>query len=187
MHALRFDPFEDRLSRDIRNALSESFMESLDSLDMAPVKKTAAQFFSRSMAPCYRTYIKNRLSMYEKAVQIIKVQGLSEPFKQSLLLWDLDLFFEVHERVERLWMKARGHQRKALQGMVQAAGFYIHLAFDHEEAARKMAAKAALKLAQYGDSLPCPLQVNTLLAALEQNDPNPPKLSGCHGKTRPKG
>ena len=179
MHDAAFDPYEDRLARDIRNELSRSFMNSLDGTTMLPARETAERFLAMDIASSYHDYIEKRLITYEHAIRIIKEQKISDPLKQSLLLWDLNLFFEVHERLEGLWMHAPEPQRQALQGLIQAAGVFIHLAHGHETAAETMAAKALKKLLEHGKSLHEFAAAEKLIAALSHNNPVPPKLTDC--------
>ena len=53
---------------------------------------------------------------------------LAEALEQAAALFDAGLGFEVHELLERHWVRARGAERSALQGLIQIAVGYQHLA-----------------------------------------------------------
>jgi DUF309 family protein family protein len=46
----------------------------------------------------------------------------------AALLFDAGLYFEVHELLEPYWMRERGEERDALQGLIQIAVGFQHLA-----------------------------------------------------------
>jgi hypothetical protein len=53
---------------------------------------------------------------------------LAEALGQAAALFDAGLGFEVHELLEHHWARAGGDQRNALQGLIQIAVGYQHLA-----------------------------------------------------------
>src|SRR4029077_14231432 len=53
-------------------------------------------------------------------------------------LFDAGLSFEVHELLEPHWMRAEGHDREALQGLIQIAVFFQHLANGNIAGARAL-------------------------------------------------
>ncbi len=172
----KFDPFRDRLSRDIRNDLSEALMTSIEGNDIKPVEDVASHFLSRDPAPIYIGYIKNRLDLYKQALKIIEFQHINDAFTRGLVLWDLELFFEVHEILEHAWLKATGPEKLILQAMIRAAGVYIHLEYGNRKGARKMAAKAIAGFQANLQSVPTELDIEILLRKLHILDPVPPKL-----------
>ncbi|MEW6501406.1 MAG: DUF309 domain-containing protein [Thermodesulfobacteriota bacterium] len=176
MTARQFDPLNDRLSRDIRNQLSVAFAEAQEKGTMAPVEEVAARSRASDLAPAYEAYIADRLNRYRQALRTMTADRAKTPFSRALLLWDLGLFFEVHEILEHSWHKACGPEREILQAMIRAAGMYIKLAMGQPEAARKMATKALAVLERHRALLETTLPLNRLLAALKSVDPNPPKL-----------
>ena len=174
-----FDPFNDRLARDIRNALGKAFVSGSGTLDPSAARQAAAIFVTPELAPHHREYIDDHLHRYEAVYAAIQEHQAQDPFRQALYLWDHGLFFEFHEVVEELWLQAReGPQKLALQAMIRAAGVYIHLAEGHCEAAQSMAAKAAAALAAHRSALPVSIDCPALISALERLDPVPPKLAG---------
>ena len=66
-----FDPFNDRLSRDIRNTLSEAFVDSL--ADMAPTgyQTVAAKWLAGKAAAGYIKYIQDLLRRYSYRLTFI--------------------------------------------------------------------------------------------------------------------
>jgi len=149
-----FDPFNDRLARDIRNGLSHALIKGLDQSNPNLVHEVGAGFLNRNLAPGYTEYIQTRLRHYTAIFAETGKDKESDIFSQALILWDRGLYFEVHDRLETLWLKATGTRRLALQGMIRAAGAYIKWQSGQQEAARKMAAKAAAALLENRAALP---------------------------------
>ena len=171
-----FDPFEDRLSRDIRNDLSEAFAEALNKGSMDPASIVAERYLAQGLAPVYQEYIHGRLIHYQRVMSRIQKEEVGDVFARGLLLWDEELFFEVHEILEHKWLRAEGEEKKILQAMIRAAGVYIKLQQDKTEAARKMADKAVEALTSSRKSVPAIFDLDLLLAKLQALDPTPPKL-----------
>ena len=61
-------------------------------------------------------------------------------------LFAAGLYFEVHEVLEPRWLRAEGPARRALQGLIQAAVGYQHLANGNLEGARALLHDGATKL-----------------------------------------
>ena len=172
----QFDPFEDRLCRDIRNELSTSFMQTLAQLSMKPVEETAEKYLARDLGPVYRNYIKERLASYSRAVDFILKRKIADPFARAIVLWDCELFFEVHELLEEEWLAASGEEKLVLQAMIRAAGVYVQLGHGNVKGARKMAAKAVEVLTEHREAVPVGFDLDLLLEKLRKGDPLPPKL-----------
>lgn len=165
----QFDPFRDRLARDIRNDLSTALIKGLDQSKPELVQAAAAAFLARNLATRYLDYIQTRLRLYAAVFVEIDRGEKKDIFSQALFLWDMGLFFEVHERLETLWRQAIGHRRLALQGMIRAAGTYVKWETGQYDAARKMAAKAAAALAAYRSALPQSVpNLDTLITVLRE-------------------
>ena len=175
MHPPRFEPFEDRLSRDIRNQLSAALPRALAQNDLAPVRGIAARYLQQSLAPHYIAYIETRLAGYAKALETISRTGAGDALSRALVLWDLGFFFEVHELLEEAWHGAHGAEKEILQAMIRAAGFYIKGEYGYLEAGAKMAGRAVTALEK--NRRDCTgFDLDTLLASLRNLDPIPPKL-----------
>ena len=91
--------------------------------------------------------------------------------------WNQELFFEVHELLERIWQQAAGDEHQALKGLIQAAGVYVHLEYNHQAAARKLAVKSSDRILKYADRLSFIANLNLLLEKLKTLDPPPPLLT----------
>ena len=57
---------------------------------------------------------------------------------QACALWNQALFFEVHEVLEEVWKTAAGDTRDALQGVIQIAVAFHHLAHGNPRGARAL-------------------------------------------------
>jgi hypothetical protein len=62
-------------------------------------------------------------------------------------LFDAGLYFEVHEILEPYWMRADGADRQSLQGLIQVAVGFQHLANGNRDGARALLDEGAAKLA----------------------------------------
>ncbi len=170
-----FQPFEDRLSRDIRNRLSSALARAVEKNEQEAIHETADFFLRQRPAPCYVHYIENRLAKYEGALATLR-QGTEDPFWRGLVLWDMELFFEVHEILEHAWYTAKGAEKRVLQAMIRAAGVYIKLEFNYIPQAKKMAAKAAAVLESDRNVLAPYCNPDLLINTLHTINPVPPKL-----------
>ena len=171
----RFEPFQDRLSRDIRNELSAALPLALAQNNLAPVRAVADRYLGQGLAPAYVAYIEARLAGYAKALAIITSSGAMDVLARALVLWDLGLFFEVHEILEQAWHGARGAEKEILQAMIRAAGFYVKGEYGYFEAGAKMAGRAVAALEKNRGAC-SGFDLDTLLASLRGLDPVPPKL-----------
>ncbi len=173
----RFDPFADRLCRDIRNDLSEALMNTLRLLDLAPVQGVAERYLATDPEALYRQYIEDRMERYGRALACIDQQHLDDAFARALVLWDEELFFEVHEILEHAWMHATGRTKLILQAMIRAAGMYVQLDHGNIKGATSMAAKAVAAFEANRSAVPDIFDLGILLTKLRTVDPVPPKLT----------
>ena len=176
MSIAQFDPFEDRLSRDIRNKLSTAFMETLETGEEGPIEQICSFYLRQGIAPFYRAYIADRVDRYNKAMTIIMHGAVTDVVGKALVLWDQELFFEVHELLEDAWLKAAGPLRLVLQALIRAAGVYVHLQRGNRKGAEKMAAKAVAAFKNNQQHVPASVDLPRLLAALNNLAAPPPKL-----------
>ena len=172
-----FDPFNDRLSRDIRNTLAETFVDALLQLDKSGYQRTAEQWLTKDLDDVYAGYIQDRIKRYDRVLNQIKENRIKDAKLQALIIWNHGLFFEVHEHLEWIWQKTAGDEYQALKGLIQAAGVYIHLEFNHREAAEKLAIKSSDRIQKYADCLTFIANLNMLLDNLKNLDPAPPLLT----------
>jgi hypothetical protein len=91
--------------------------------------------------------------------------GIARACHLAAALWNERLFFEVHEVLEAVWKTAAGAERQALQGVIQIAVAYHHLAHGNRRGGRTLLAEGRSRVASVpADTLPA-LDVPGLLAA----------------------
>ena len=173
-----FDPFKSRLCRNIRNELSESLMKAIHDQDIGPSTAVAEKYISENTEPFIIRYIDNRLIRYRTVINQIRSMHaqIHDAFIIALLLWDQELFFEVHEWLENKWRESKGPEKMIYQALIRAAGAYVHLEHGRIVGAREMASKAAASLTRYKRTVPAFLNIELLLSKLKALDPVPPKL-----------
>ena len=172
----RFDPFNNRLSRDIRNTLAEAFVDALMQLDKSDYQRTAEHWLANNLDEEFTGYIQDRIKRYDIVYNQISVNRIKDTKLQALIIWNHGLFFEVHEHLERIWLNTAGDEYQALKGLIQAAGVYIHLKFNHRPAAVKLAIKSSGRIEKYSDCLTFITNLNMLLDKLKNLDTVPPQL-----------
>ncbi len=173
----QFDPFADRLCRDIRNNLSKAMMTSLRHLDLTPAEDVADQYLTPELHHIYRQYINDRMASYRRALQTISKNHIEETLRKALVLWDEELFFEVHEILEQAWLKSSGKTKLMLQAMIRAAGMYVQLDHGNTKGAASMAAKAVVVLEANRSMVQGIFDIDLLLAGLKDVSPKPSKLT----------
>ena len=88
----KFDPFNNRLSRDIRNTLSESFMTALSRMESSAYRDEADIWRAKNPSDIYLEYIQDRLQRYDRVLEQIRANHLDDPLLQSLVIWNNGLF-----------------------------------------------------------------------------------------------
>ena len=171
-----FDPFNDRLSRDIRNSLSEAFVDALEIQEPSGYQAVAAKWLAGKPGVRYRTYIQDRLHRYDGVMNLITTSHLDDTLLQSLVLWNNCLFFEFHDHLERIWRQTKGDERQALKGLIKAAGVYIHMEHNHRKAVERLSEKSHTLLNRYARCLTFISNLNELMESLKNLDPISPRL-----------
>jgi len=171
----RFNPFTDRLSRDIRNELSSALATSLRTGTDEAVAAVAERFLATQPPKIYLDYIRERLSRYKEALRLISGR-IDDPFLQGFILWDLELFFEMHEVLEHSWYHAKGETKLLMQALIRSAGFYIKMECGYTVQAQKMAAKALPVLERQHETLARYFPPELLILPLRKGNLAPPKL-----------
>ncbi|WP_319521527.1 DUF309 domain-containing protein [uncultured Desulfosarcina sp.] len=172
----RFDPFNNRLCRNVRNALSEGFKEALEDRALKPVHRMAGFFLNGDPPPVVREYIDQRLAAYEGVLADLGDHPADDPLDIAPLIWNHRLFFETHEYLEPFWMAAEGDEKRLLQALIRAAGAYVHLEQGNRSAARRIGTKALDAIEQYRQRLRPHFDPQLLLDKLRSLDPDPPRL-----------
>lgn len=170
-----FEPFQDRRSRDIRNALSSALATAITEGRPEPFEREATRLLADRPPEHYRDYITDRLPRYHRALDVIG-RGITDPFAQGVELWNERLFFELHEVLEHAWYHAEGDRKLLLQAMIRAAGVYVKLEYGYVRQAEKMAGKARDVLENSRETLRQYFDPEDLLTALTRLDPVPPRL-----------
>lgn len=177
METPAFNPFEDRLSRDIRNELSKGLATAIHTDDQRPLSTIIERYRAQNLPPCYSNYVEERFIAYQKALLSIKEVD-KDPIHHAVILWDLGLYFEVHEILEHGWMAAEGDYKKLLQALIRSAGVYIKLEYGFSESAKNIAAKALPILTANKTLLQSYFEPQALIVALQNPNFNlPPKLT----------
>ncbi len=172
------NPFTDRLCRDIRNDLSGGLMTSLSHLDLTSAQEIADTYRTADLQPIYKEYIDDRMERYGRVLERVSSGGFDDAFSRALVLWDEELFFEVHEILEHVWLHSTGAAKLVLQAMIRAAGMYVQLDHDNVKGAASMAEKAVAVLEAKRSEVPDTFDLELLLRKLRDVDPVPPKLMG---------
>lgn len=170
----RFDPFNNRLCRNVRNALSEGFKDALEQKKMLPVIRIAESFIDEELPPAVGQYIDRRLAAYEQVLADIQERRAGDPLYVAMLIWNRRLYFETHEYLEPFWMAATGDEKRLLQAFIRAAGAYVHLEQGNLTSARRIADKAITVLENQQDRLTAHFDPELLLDKLRRLDPAPP-------------
>jgi len=171
-----FNPFEDRLSRDIRNELSEGLADAVKTGSLEKITRIIENFRQQSFDDYYREYFEDRYARYQQALALIN-EGITEPIHQGVVLWNLELYFEVHEVLEHAWYAAEGDMKLILQALIRAAGVYIKREYGFNDAAGRIAAKAIPVLEANLETLRDYFNPEQLIYALKNPENRPPRLS----------
>jgi len=68
----------------------------------------------------------------------VRIRSRADVLDAAAALFNAHLYFEVHELLEPSWRDARGNDREALQGLIQVAVGYQHLANGNFAGARAL-------------------------------------------------
>jgi hypothetical protein len=171
-----FDPFNDRVARNIRNSLSSALISELTRSEPDAVARVASGWERRQPAPVYQAYVRSARQHYRQVLHDIRLRGIEDPRRQAVMLWNAGLFFELHELLETIWHGVRGAEHNALKGLIQAAGAYVHSLRGKADAAQGLAGKARQNLLAGCECLNFIANVDRLIDALEQPVLAPPHL-----------
>jgi hypothetical protein len=171
-----FDPFNDRMARDIRNSLSSALISDLCSETVAGIDRVTRAWMRQELRSPYRAYIRQTLHRYHRVVEYLRSKHVQDPEHQALVLWNAGLFFELHELLETVWRGASGEARAGLKGLIQAAGVYVHQLRGNAAAARGLALRARQNLLAGRDHLAFIGDLDRLIQGLEDPSRPPPTL-----------
>ena len=80
------------------------------------------------------------------AQPLARGDDLREALAAAAALFDAGLYFEVHEVLEPYWVRAQDETRETLQGIIQAAVGWQHLANGNVAGARSLLEEGAARL-----------------------------------------
>lgn len=93
----------------------------------------------------FKQHLGEFLERAERARRILHVRPFDPPdpplptaLVAAALLFHAHLYFEVHELLEPYWLRAEGSDREALQGLIQVAVGFAHLANGNVGGARAL-------------------------------------------------
>jgi predicted metal-dependent hydrolase len=73
-------------------------------------------------------------------------------FEEGIRLFNTKKFFEAHEALEALWLKAEGEEKVFLQGLIQVAAAFHHQARGNLAGARSLLEEGWKKLAAFDET-----------------------------------
>jgi len=124
-----------------------------------------------------------------RAVRAFSPAAADDPITRACrvaaALWNERLFFEVHEVLEAVWKTAAGAERQALQGVIQIAVAFHHLAHGNRRGARSLLVEGRGRLGSVPPTT-LPLDLERLLVDTAASDaaltgdaspPAPPRLA----------
>jgi hypothetical protein len=82
-----------------------------------------------------------------RAAGVQPAEAVDRALAQASALWNERLFFEVHEVLEAVWQRETGERRHALQGLIQVAVAWHHLAHGNQRGARTLLREGRARLA----------------------------------------
>ena len=124
----------------------------------------------------YIDYVQQIHPAYRDAMADVRTLGYTDPRFQAIVLWNHQLFFELHELLETIWVGSREPDRSALKGWIQAAGAFVHHRRGKSDAACGLAGRARKYLVQCQDVLGFIGNLDVLIDALGPPLGEPPQL-----------
>ena len=134
----------------LRNRLAETILSALS--DPAARRALAADDFDwlDGARPEHAAIVRTRARRASQALSECAPLGgtasLGGALGAAATLFDAGLYFEVHELLEPHWSGAAGAERQALQGLIQIAVGFQHLANGNLAGARSLLAEGAARL-----------------------------------------
>lgn len=152
--------FRESAAREVLDTLSrycregESAMSSTQLPAGFPVDFFDSQGGRLALRGAYRHCREALCDRVARAVELFRARplvaaaaSLGQALDEAAALFDARLHFEVHELLEPHWIRAEGTEREALQGLIQIAIGYHHLANDNLRGARLLLEEGSGRLA----------------------------------------
>lgn len=77
---------------------------------------------------------------------------MTDAFKEGIQLFNSQKFFECHEVLETLWLKAQGDEKVFLQGIIQVAAAFHHFSRGNPAGTQSLLEEGCNKLGRFGDT-----------------------------------
>lgn len=81
----------------------------------------------------------------------VTMSTMEPEFIQGIHLFNSQRYFEAHEALEAVWLKATGDRRTLLHGLIQAAAAFHHYTRNNSEGFHSLLEKGHAKLASLGN------------------------------------
>ena len=134
----------------LRNRLAETILSAL--ADPRARRELEAENFDwlRDARPEHAAIVRARARRASEALAscppLAPEPSLDHVLVAAAALFDAGLHFEVHELLEPYWTRSTGAERQALQGLIQIAVGFQHLANGNLDGARSLLAEGSLRL-----------------------------------------
>ncbi|MCP3875250.1 MAG: DUF309 domain-containing protein [Desulfobacteraceae bacterium] len=175
---MTFDPFENRLCRDIRNTLGAGFIKAIQANNIKSFYSTIKPYQLKKTKNHINSYVHHRINCLKNTFDLMTRHHIQPDdfFSISIVLWNFELFFEFHEWMEKKWLTAHGNNKKAFQALILSAIVYEQLLYGRIIPAKKVAAKALMLFDQYKSHVPKPFNADLLISKLTELDAPAPKF-----------
>ncbi|HUX09254.1 MAG TPA: DUF309 domain-containing protein [Terriglobia bacterium] len=80
---------------------------------------------------------------------------MEDAFVEGINLFNSQKFFEAHEALEAVWLKASGKHRTFLQGLIQVAAAFHHHTRHNPAGFRSLLEKGCARLEKFGMQFEC--------------------------------
>lgn len=78
---------------------------------------------------------------------------MNQKIAEGIHLFNSQKFFEAHEALEEVWLKAEGREKLFLHGLIQVAAAFHHHSRGNPDGFRSLLEKGLNKLNQFGDAM----------------------------------
>jgi hypothetical protein len=126
-----------------RARLAAVHLVDVDAAQLLPVHEPYAAAIAAHAGRATRAVRAHRAG----AAAARRADAATAAVRRAAALWNEGLFFEVHEVLEAVWKTAAGDLRQALQGLIQVAVAFHHLAHGNLRGARSLLVEGRARLA----------------------------------------
>ena len=76
---------------------------------------------------------------------------MNQELEEGIRLFNTQKYFEAHEALEAVWLKAQGEEKEFLHGLIQIAAAFHHHSRGNSAGFRSLLEKGLRKLERFGD------------------------------------